>query len=269
VWLRHWGLSRDPFVGIDSPYVPLPSHDEALYRLVDSIEQAQRQVIFRAEAGMGKTTVLRRAIAQSRSPRRRFAFVSSPSDRTLLFSLLAEKLGQSADFDLGRQSTWRALARAVGVAALEGSHVVLTIDDWDDRDDPVMSHDLDALAHRRVGGDASVTVIRVARTSGSHGSDPADSWSLAIGLRRLTRSQVEVYLAAKLGSAGCTKNVFTPRALTRLHGLTDGVPRGLEHLARLSLLAGAVGGLEAIGPEVIDGVVQEFRGAAPRLGIAS
>ena len=71
VWYRHWGLSRHPFDDVDSPYVPLPSHDEALYRLVYAIEQGHRQVIFQAEAGLGKTTVLHRAIDETRSPRRR------------------------------------------------------------------------------------------------------------------------------------------------------------------------------------------------------
>ena len=30
VWMPHWGLSRDPFAETDSPYVSLPSHDEAV-----------------------------------------------------------------------------------------------------------------------------------------------------------------------------------------------------------------------------------------------
>src|SRR5579883_2444311 len=68
VWQRHWGLSRDPFGVIDAPYVPLASHEDALGRLVYSIEQGQRFVTLVAGAGLGKTTVLRRAMDQVRGP---------------------------------------------------------------------------------------------------------------------------------------------------------------------------------------------------------
>ena len=58
VWMPHWGLSRDPFAEIESPYVSLPSHDEAVARLVFAVETAQRRAVFAAPAGLGKTAVL-------------------------------------------------------------------------------------------------------------------------------------------------------------------------------------------------------------------
>jgi type II secretory pathway predicted ATPase ExeA len=68
---------------------------------------------------------------------------------------------------------------------------------------------------------------------------------------------VECYLAAKLARAGCTEPLFTPRATTRLHALSGGVPRRIDRLAVLCLIAGAVRGLEAVLPEVVDGVAGE------------
>ena len=53
--------------GRRSPYVPLPSHDEAMARLVFSIERQQRFVTLFAEAGLGKTTV--RAAGDRGDPR--------------------------------------------------------------------------------------------------------------------------------------------------------------------------------------------------------
>ena len=76
MWLRHWGLAHDPFVGTHSPYVPLPSHDEAVARLVYSIERQQRFITLFAEAGLGKTTVVPQAIKETRSPRRRIVLVA-------------------------------------------------------------------------------------------------------------------------------------------------------------------------------------------------
>jgi hypothetical protein len=256
VWQRHWGLAGDPFDGIESPYVPLPSHDEALSRLTYAIERAEPRVLFRAEAGLGKSTVLRRAIAETRSPGRRFAVIHSPGDRSRLIGGLAQRLGESAR----RSANWEVLARAIRVAGLDGFHVVLAIDGWDERRDRADVPELDALSHLGWGTEAPPTIIRVARASGSQ-ADPADSWTLAISLRRLTRSQVEVYLQAKLAARGCASSIFTPRALTRLQALSGGVPRGVEQLARLCLIAAAVRGLEVIPPDLVDGVARELTGA--------
>ena len=94
MWMSHWGLSRDPFAESDSPYVSLPSHDEAVARLLFSIETSQRRAILAGPAGLGKSAVLRKARFESRSPRRRFASIVCPRDRELLFTSLAECLGQ-------------------------------------------------------------------------------------------------------------------------------------------------------------------------------
>jgi hypothetical protein len=73
----------------------------------------------------------------------------------------------------------------------------------------------------------------------------------------LTRGAAGRYLADKLASAGRDGLTFTPGAITRLHALSGGVPRGLDRLASLSLMAGAMKRLEVIPPEVVEGVTRE------------
>jgi MSHA biogenesis protein MshM len=258
VWMRHWGLSRDPFAEFDSRYVSLPSHDEAVARLVFAIETSQRRVILAAPAGLGKTMVLRKALSEALSPRRRFASVSSPRDGALLFTLLAERLGQRVGREPSRLGAWRALERAVRLASLQGFQVVLAIDDCDDQVDESARRDLDSLAHLGSTAHPELAIIQLERTAGEAQSSACGAWSLAIGLERLTRSQAESYLASKLEGAGSTERIFTPRAITRLHALSLGVPRGLEQLISRCLMLGAARGLEVIHPDLVDAVAPEF-----------
>ena len=257
MWHQHWGLLRDPFDGHDPSYVPLPSHDEALFRLVYSIEQGKRDVVFYAEAGLGKTVVLRRALAQTRSPGRIMAMTHATSDGGPMLGILAERLGQPVRRQAGLHAKWQAVGRAFRVAALQGMQIVLALDDWADDCEARVLRDLHALAHDGSGQRARFTVIRVGRPPLDGRFEEPDPWRLAIGLMRLTRSQVDDYLTTKFTSVGCSERIFTPRAVTRLHGLSRGVPRSIERLAALSLMAGAVRGLEVIMPDVVDGVAQE------------
>jgi type II secretory pathway predicted ATPase ExeA len=266
LWIGHWGLERDPFAEPDSPYVSLPSHDEAVARLVHIIETSQRCALVTAATGLGKTTVLRRAFVETQAPRRRFAAVSCPPDVTLLFALLAERLGERIGREPDRLGSWRALERAIRVATLEACQIILAIDDCDHRGARAVRRELDSLVRLGSNFGANLTIIQLERARGDVRSDWSGAWTLTIGLRALTRSQAESYLATKLKAAGCTGPVFTPRAITRLHGLCSGIPRGLEQLASLSLIAGAVRGLEVISPDLVDGVARECRHEAHAWG---
>jgi type II secretory pathway predicted ATPase ExeA len=236
----------------------LPSHDEAVARLVFAIETSQRPVILAAPTGLGKSTVLRKALAEALSPRRRFAHVSYPRDGALLFTLLAERLGQRAGREPSRLAAWRALERAVRLASLHGFQVVLAVDDCDDQVDPTARRDLESLAQLGSTAHTGLAIIQLERTEGEAQSGACGAWSLAIGLERLTRSQAEIFLTTKLERAGSAERIFTARAITRLHALSLGVPRGLEQLTSRCLMLGAARGLEVIYPDLVDAVAPEF-----------
>jgi general secretion pathway protein A len=264
VWIDHWGFARDPFADLDSVYVPLPSHDEAVSRLVHTIETSRRLIVFNAFAGLGKTTVLKKVLAETKNPRRRFASITCPPDGTLLFTMLAERLGNRLGRQSGRLNAWRGLDRSIRSASLQGTHVVLVIDDCQHLTTHSARRDLDFLVHLGTQTSADLTIVQVARPDWDRPSDSDESWKLAVGLEPLTRSQVECYLTTKLGAVGCTEPIFTPRAITRLQALSGGIPRGIQEIASLSLIAGALRGLEMVSPDVVDGVAFQFS-ATPRI----
>jgi MSHA biogenesis protein MshM len=258
VWLQHWGLTRDPFAEQGGPYVRLPSHDEAVARLAYSIEASLRRVVLAAPEGLGKTTVLRQALAETRSPSRRFAVVSRPEDGACLFWILVEKLGARLGVEPSRVTVWRELERAIRARSLEGFQVILAIDECDAQTPRLVRQDLAALARLAPNAAPGLTIIQVERTGQEREPAAQEAWTLAVGLEPLTVSQAKQYLLTKLRAAGSGERIFTPRAITRLQCLSRGVPRGLERLATLSLMAGAVRSLEVIPPDVIDGVAIEF-----------
>ncbi len=260
MWTAHWGLNRDPFLDRKSPYVPLGGHEEAVARLVHTIEAGQRLAILSAPAGMGKTRVLDRGLAQARSHSRRFARASGPLDGGHLFTRLAEGLGSRVGGDGTRGIAWRALERAVQVCALQSFQVVLAVDDCHALISSREAEDLRRLCHLGETMGSQVTVLLVPGDEDAEAENLLASWTLAIRLRPLSRSEVERFVTAKLAAAGGCETIFTPRALTRLHLLSGGTCRGLERLASLCLMAGASRGLEAISSELVESVAGECLG---------
>jgi general secretion pathway protein A len=258
VWLRHWGLARDPFASPDSAYVALPAHDRAVVRLVSAIETAQPIVGVTAPAGLGKSTVLRQALAAASNPLRRIAMVSCLGESTLLVSALAERLGERVGRQPTRSVALRAIDRACRLAALQRCHVVLAIDGCDDGIAEHVPREIAALVRLTASAGAGLTVIQVGRTDLLHSAD-AISWNaVVVELEPLTRSQTERFLSEKLERVGSGAWIFTSRAITRLHGWSRGVPRRVEQLATLTLKAGSSDGKNVIAPELVDAVAASF-----------
>ena len=257
MWKRHWKLAREPFLSGGAPYVPLASHEEAVARLVHTIETGQRLAVVRGEAGLGKSQVLTRALAEARSPSRRVARLSSPSDGAGLLAGLAEGLGVRVPAGSGRSFAWRVLGDAIRLCRWQRLHVVLAIDDCQDLVSSTDRLDLARLVHLDPHPEARLTILQVFQSSEDGESLPVSPWELAVRLAALTRSDAERYLTAKLTAAGRDEPTFTPRALSRLHQRSAGIPRGLDRLASLALMAGAWRGLEIITPDVIEGIAQE------------
>jgi type II secretory pathway predicted ATPase ExeA len=257
VWIAHWGLNRDPFLDRSNLYVPLPGHEEAVARLVHTIEASQRLAVMSAPAGMGKTRVLSQALGEARNPSRRFALASNPMDGGLLFAGLAGKLGFRAVNWSSRGAAWRALEQAVRLCASQGFQVVLAVDGCDTLISSGGGEDLCRLCHLGSVEGGRVTVLLILGEASRNEDVSFLSWTLAIRLRPLSCSEAETYLTAKIAAAGCRDAIFTPRAVSRLHLLSGGSPRGLDRLASLCLMAGVSRGLEAISSEVVESVLCE------------
>ena len=222
----------------------------------------------RSSSGGGRWSSPRRRVSARRSccaehsqrpevPGGGVAMIQATSDTGQMLGMLVERLGQPVGRAAGLPPKWQALACAFRVAALQRLQIVLALDDWTVGCEARVLRDLQALAQNGSGQGPGLTVIRV-------GCPPMDG-----------RPQVRGYLEAR--DRPDAANPFSGRRLshrqargrrvlradlyparsTRLHGLSTGVPRGVEQLAALSLMAGAVRGLEVITPDVVDGVAQE------------
>jgi type II secretory pathway predicted ATPase ExeA len=266
VWKRYWKLSVDPFSEARPTYVAAAPHEEAVARLADAIETGQRRAVIRAGAGLGKSMVLARALAETRSPAQRAVLRSSPADSAGLLAALAEGLGRRVPPGSGRAGAWKALETAVRICRWQNLRVVLAIDDCQHLGGHADRADLDRLVHLDPHPGTRLTVLQSYRTGEPEGAEiPAAPWDLAIRLPALTRGDTARYLRVKLAAAGRIEPAFTPRAIDRLHAASAGNPRGLDRLASLALRAGALGGLEMITPDVIAGVARECTTEAPEL----
>lgn len=266
MWQQYWGLRADPFTGPDPCYVSTPGHDEAVARLVEAVDSAGRRAALRAGAGLGKSVVLGRAVSLVRGPRRRVARVSGAIDGAGLYAGLAAGLGVARrPGHLDRPAAWRSLSDAARLCRWQGLHAVLVIDDAQALDTPGDRRDLARLTHLDPNPAARLTVLLAYRDDGEGDGQevddadpgPLEPGDLRVGLPPLTRGETADYLSEKLKAAGRPRGAFTESGSHRLHELSGGVPRAVDRLAVLGLMAAALRGLDAVPAAVVDDVAPQ------------
>ena len=218
-WLAYWNLQTNPFGPRASPFIPLASHAEVLSRLVDAIDSGSRAVKLSAEPGMGKSTLLREALAQIRHPNRRLVSINQPTSSEDVVLRVARALGRRAVGATG----WPELLTGLNLAALQNQQVVIAIDDLRGLDSFDTINLLESVADRY-----AMTIVQVGR--------PDDltrvnrDFDRAISLPRLSRSETLTYLMAKWSWAGGKSLAIEPRGVTTLHGVAEGVPACLNRI---------------------------------------
>lgn len=225
-----WGLEFNPFEGVEARrlHVSVPPQTRACLDLRGAIARAERLVRVIGPAGVGKSTVIGRLLAEHRGPHCRVARIAGAFDTAELYGRLAdalrrERVGSTRD---DAATAWRRLVDAVRLCRVQELSVVLAVDDVESLDTSA----LERLAQLdRAGGlDVTVLVASVALTSN------ADDTPVIL-IQPLTRTEAWDYLAAKTEAAGGPRGFWSREAATRLHALARGLPRALDRLAGQAL----------------------------------
>lgn len=253
MWLSYWDLNFDPFRPGAVGYLPTPTAEEAVARLVHQVEAGARRAELRGIAGLGKSAAVDEALRRLRGPSRAVVTVRRPADGEVLLRSLVEAIGPGRSSWSGRSDAFRRLLDGARLLGATGRGLVVAVDDDALLDAPEDARLLDRIEAIGAQSRARFGLI----VAGRGPSTAADPWGLAVRLDRLTRGEASAYLAGKLAAAGREAPAFSERAIARLHAVAGGLPRALDRLAGLAMRIGAVERRAMIEAEVIEGVARE------------
>jgi len=132
---------------------------------------------------------------------------------------------------------------------------VLLLDDTDQAGADVLTQ-IARLTRIEPAAGAALTLILSADPAHTHrlGSHLLELVDLAIALEAWEEVDTIGYLQLALVEAGSQRPLFEESALAELHRLAAGVPRRVNRLADIALLAGSSSGLETIDAATVQTV---------------
>jgi general secretion pathway protein A len=259
MFLEHFGLVTNPF-GL-SPRLEFlfksTAFEESMAHLVYGLDNSEAIVMITGSIGTGKTMAMQ-SFLTNLGPNFTFALVTNTKVNSLeLLKLILEDLevpfAQGSD-----KSDVLILFKDFLIAESKaGRKVLVVIDEAQNLDHDVLE-ELRLLTNLGQGDSQPVQLILLGQPELSANVMAPGLAQLRQRIRvhytldTLTRAEVEGYINHRMSVAGCSRPMFSRKALDRIHEHSNGVPRLVNSLAGNGLLSAYVAEHEQVQAEDID-----------------
>jgi general secretion pathway protein A len=243
---RYYGLRQRPFNLTSNPrYLLLTAaHAEALSSLQYGISSRLGIIVLVGEAGTGKTTVIRAAMA-SQPPGAQFVVMNNPLlSRTEFFQHLAQGFGLSDDAASSKTRFLSDLTQVLEESAQSGRQTALIVDEAHALPYEILE-EVRLLANIETDEDKLLPVVLAGQPELSDRLNNPDlrqlkqRVALRCSLRALTLKETAAYIAGRIGVAGGdAAKLFTGDAVQMIYRYSRGVPRTISVVCDNALVTG-------------------------------
>lgn len=261
MYANHFGLTESPFHNTSDArwYYESPGHEEALARLLFLVEEGRRCGLLTGRSGTGKSLLLQILDVQSRRSQREIAYLdlSGCSARDLLWETAA-MFGLAPAHDIAQSRVARLLHDFWEASDATRARLILLLDHVDQAEPDCLAA-IERLLHAS-GGATRATIVLAARTEslGRLRAPLSRLADLRIDLPALDKGQTRHYVESLLSAAGATQEIFEPAALERLFAASRGIPREINRLSELSLIAAMSADETTVSDAVVSSVSEEL-----------
>jgi general secretion pathway protein A len=263
---RFYGLRQRPFNLTSNPrYLLLTSaHAEALSSLQYGISSRLGIIVLIGEAGTGKTTVIRAAMA-AQPLGAQFVVMNNPLlSRTEFFQHLAQGFGLSDDAVVSKTRFLSELTHVLEERALSGHQTALIVDEAHALPYEILE-EVRLLANIETDEDKLLPVVLAGQPElGDRLNKPdlrqlKQRVALRCSLRTLTLRETAAYVAGRIGVAGGDAvKLFTGEAVQLIHRYSRGVPRTISVICDNALVTGFAADERPIDVETIREVCRDL-----------
>jgi len=262
MYANYWGLAETPFRNrLETRwFYQSPGHEEALARLLFLVENGRRCGVLTGAAGTGKSLILEVVRGEALRSGSEVASVDllGRSSREMLWEILAG-LRRSPGIDDAPHRLWRKLQDHVLANHCARGSLVLILDHLDRAHADCLAV-VERLQHIVAGGESGLTLILGVRQhrDAAFWQSLREISDLRIELGALDRDQTQLYLEALLSRVGGRTDIFGQSGVNRLFEETHGIPRDLNRLCDLALLAGMADHATRIDEGIVAAAAEEL-----------
>jgi type II secretory pathway predicted ATPase ExeA len=267
MYLDFFGLRELPFELTPNPrFLYLTSgHREALANLQYGLSTAKAVTVLTGEAGTGKTTLIRTALASESCRNVRCLHLTNPQlTRNEFVEMLARGFAMSAEAATSKAALLAELERTLRERRALGEVMALVVDEAQRMSDELLE-EVRLLANIETATQKLLPLVLVGQPElGDRLNETGlrqlkQRVALRCDLAPLTLSETAAYIAFRIRTAGGdAARLFTREAVTSIHERACGIPRIVSVICDNALLNGFAMGRQPVGTDIVNEVVRDF-----------
>ncbi len=267
----YWGLKEKPFENTPDPryvYFSL-QHQEALSRLLYVVREKKSAALLTGEYGSGKT-LLSRVLLQELQKESQYqtVFVFNPRLSSLEFiKEIVYQLESSKGSYSNKIELFHALHKILLSNRDYGRHSVVIIDEAQSIIDSNIFEELRLLLNFQLDNLFLLTIILIGQPELTERviTLPQLRQRIAVRfhLRALGEEDTKKYIQHRLDIAGAKQPIFDEEAYREIYLSSFGIPRQINNICDLALLAGFGNRLDRIKKDTIEQVSDDLEGFLP------
>lgn len=260
-------LTKNPFENTPDPKFLYLSdaHEEAISRLLYAIKENKGLAVLSGVYGTGKTLITYAIKEELKhlGARYQIAYIFNPSlDEVELLKEIAYQLGIEQTLSKEKVEVLRVLKKLLEQNSNDGKNTVVIIDEAHSIKNEMVFEELRLLLNFHTENMFLVTLILSGqpelRTRINQLKQLQQRVSIAYYLTPLSADEVYKYINHRLKIAGRDTPLFGDDAITLIYNYSGGIPRRINTLCDLSLIAGFHKKMNTIDRTVVDEIIQDL-----------
>lgn len=270
MYLEHFNLERKPFDQLPDPdfLFLTQQHDEALSRMQFAIGVNDSFTIITGEVGSGKTTLVRKLLADMADQYRPAFVTHTRLDAVELLQLILVQLGVKP-FRMGKTEMLVELQRLVDSEREEGRRVIIVVDEAQNFTIDVLE-ELRLLTCMDTAKSKSINIILIGQPQLNETLHSPDldqltqRCRLRFHLNALSKDDAIQYIRHRLAVAGGKpEEIFDVEALDLINDHTRGIPRLINTLCDTAMIMSQIAGRERVSITSVDEAISELAWEEP------
>jgi len=265
MYQKHWNLKKLPFENTPDTefFFESESHEEAFSRLSYVVDEKKACAVITGAYGTGKTLILKALERKFKKKGYVFSFVQNPrlDDLGLLKIILHNFTGYNVPKQ--KEDVLMGIERFLRDTMQDGKHVVVAIDEAQLINDENVFEELRLLLNFQTETRFLLTLILSGQPELKEKLDSNKQFSqrimLSYHLKPLDFEETRKYVLHRLEVAGLVEHIFDEKAMELLYERSGGIPRWINNIANMSMLAAFSKGERIITEELVQEGVESSR----------
>jgi general secretion pathway protein A len=268
MYQKHWDLRKMPFENTPDTefFFGSEKHEEAVSRLAYVVEENKACAVLTGAYGTGKTLVLKALERRLKKKGFVFSFVHNPrlDDLGLLKTILHNFTGYNVPKQ--KEDVLMGIERFLRDTMQDGKHVVVAVDEAQLIEEESVFEELRLLLNFQTETRFMLSLILCGQPELRDRLDSNKQFSqrvaLSCRLSPLDYEETKKYVLHRLEVAGLPENIFSEPAMELLFERSGGIPRWINNIANMAMLAAYSKTSRTITPELVaEGVESSRQGA--------